>query len=89
MNFTWDRRKAASNVKKHGVDFDEAATIFADPLALAIDDALDPGRMLLLGLSMRARVLVVVHVEIDDATIRIISARRATSHERRRYEEGD
>lgn len=89
VNFTWDPRKAASNLKKHGVAFDEAATVFADPLALAIEDALDPGRTLLLGLSMRARILVVVHVEIDDATIRIISARRATSHERRRYEEGD
>lgn len=89
MDFIWDPRKAASNVKKHGVAFDEAATVFADPLALAIEDALDPGRTLLLGLSMRARILVVVHVEIDDATIRIVSARRATSHERRRYEEGE
>lgn len=89
VNFTWDPRKAASNLKKHGVAFDEAATVFADSLALAIEDALDPGRTLLLGRSMRARILVVVHVEIDDATIRIISARRATSHERRRYEEGD
>ena len=89
VNFTWDPRKASSNVKKHGVAFDEAATVFADPLALAIEDSIDPGRTLLLGLSMRARILVVVHVEIDGATIRIISARRATSHERRRYEEGD
>ncbi len=89
MNFIWDPRKGASNVKKHGVAFDEAATVFADPLALAIEDTLDPGRTLLLGLSMRARVLVVVHLEVDDTTIRIISARRATSHERRRYEEGD
>jgi uncharacterized DUF497 family protein len=71
------------------VAFNEAATVFADPLALAIEDAVDPGRTLLLGLSMRARILVVVHVEIDDATVRIVSARRATSHERRRYEEGD
>lgn len=87
--FTWDPRKATGNLKKHGVSFDEAATVFGDPLALAFEDVSEPARTLLLGLSGRARVLVVVHVEIDDATMRIISARRATSHERRRYEEGD
>ena len=87
MDFSWDDRKAASNLKKHGVSFDEAATVFADPLALAIDDLLEPERTLLLGMSKRQRLLLVVHVELDESTIRIISARRATSHERRRYEE--
>ena len=87
MNFSWDERKAASNLKKHGVSFDEAATVFADPFALAIDDAIEADRTLLLGMSNRERLLLVVHVEIDESTIRIISARRATSHERRRYEE--
>jgi uncharacterized DUF497 family protein len=87
VDFSWDERKAASNLRKHGVSSDEAATVFRDPLALAIDDALDPGRTLLLGMSNRQRVLLVVHVELDESTIRIISARRATSHERRRYEE--
>ncbi len=87
LDFYWDERKAASNVKKQGVSFDEAATVFADPLALAIDDALEAERTLLLGMSNRRRLLLVVHVEIDESTIRIISARRATSHERRRYEE--
>jgi uncharacterized DUF497 family protein len=87
VDFSWDERKAVSNLKKHGVSFDEAATVFADPLALAIDDAVDPERTLLLGMSNRQRLLLVVHVEIHDSTIRIISARRATSHERRRYEE--
>jgi uncharacterized DUF497 family protein len=87
VDFSWDERKAASNLRKHGVSFHEAATVFADPLALAIDDVLDPGRTLLLGMSSRQRVLLVVHVELDESTIRIISARRATSHERRRYEE--
>ena len=89
MNFTWDPRKAASNQKKHGVSFEEAATVFADPLALAIEDELHKDRTLLLGMSDRLRVLLVVHVEIDDDTIRLISARRATSHERRKYEEGE
>ena len=87
MDFSWDERKAASNLKKHGVSFGEAATVFADPLALAIDDLLDPERTLLLGMSNGQRLLLVVHVELDESTIRIISARRATSHERRRYEE--
>jgi uncharacterized DUF497 family protein len=87
VDFSWDERKAAPNLKKHGVSFDEAATVFADPLALAIDDLLEPERTLLLGMSNRQRLLLVVHVELDESTIRIISARRATSHERRRYEE--
>lgn len=87
MDFSWDERKAISNLKKHGVSFAEAATVFADPLALAIEDALEPERTLLLGMSNRQRLLLVVHVEVDESSIRIISARRATSHERRRYEE--
>jgi uncharacterized DUF497 family protein len=87
VDLSWDERKAASNLKKHGVSFGEAATVFADPLALAIDDLLDPERTLLLGMSNGQRLLLVVHVELDESTIRIISARRATSHERRRYEE--
>ena len=89
LNFTWDPRKATSNKKKHGVSFEEAATVFGDPLALAVEDAVEPERTLLLGMSERLRVLVVVHVELPSETIRLISARRATSHERRRYEEGE
>jgi len=87
VKFTWNPRKAASNAKKHGVTFEEAATVFADPLALAIQDEAHEERTLLLGLSGRLRVLLVVHAELDDDTIRLISARRATSHERSRYEE--
>jgi uncharacterized protein len=88
VDFEWDPRKAATNARKHGVAFEEAASVFGDPLALAIQDDAEPERTLLLGMSDRRRILLVVHVEIDDSTIRIISARRATSHERRRYEEG-
>jgi uncharacterized protein len=87
VDFSWDERKAASNLKKHGVPFEEAATVFADPLALAIEDALESERTLLLGMSDRLRLLLVVHVELDESSIRIISARRPTSRERRRYEE--
>lgn len=61
--------------------------MFADPLALAVEDAVDSGRTLLIGLSERLRILVAVYTEIDEDTIRIISARRATSQERRHYEE--
>ncbi|WP_404800617.1 BrnT family toxin [Anaeromyxobacter paludicola] len=87
MNFAWDARKAVSNRRKHGVSFEEAATVFADVLALHIEDLVDPQRTLLLGLSTRGRLLLVVHAALDESTVRIISARRATSHERRRYEE--
>jgi uncharacterized protein len=78
----------AANVRKHGVSFEEAASVFADPLALAVEDAVDPGRTVLIGMSERLRVLLTVYTDIDQDTIRIISARRATSHERRHYEEG-
>jgi uncharacterized DUF497 family protein len=88
VNFTWDARKATTNLKKHGVSFEEAATVFGDALAIAIEDAVDPDRTVLLGMSEQQRVLLVVHTELDDSTIRIISARRATAYERRRYEEG-
>lgn len=87
VRFIWDPRKAAANVRKHGVSFEEAATVFADPLALAVEDAVDPGRTLLIGMSERERVLLTVYTDIDEDTIRIISARRATSHERKNYEE--
>lgn len=88
MNFAWDPRKAAGNARKHGITFEEAATVFADPLALAVQDDVHADRTLLIGMSVQHRVLLVVHVELDADTIRLVSARRATSHERRRYEEG-
>ena len=88
MQFTWDPRKAAANLRKHGVSFEEAATVFADPLALAVSDAIHPERDILIGLSEQQRILLAVYAELDDETIRIISARRATGHERRSYEEG-
>ena len=88
MRFIWDSRKASANVRKHGVTVEEAATVFADALALIAEDALDPARALIIGESAGRRILVTVFVEIQARQIRIISARRATSHERRRYEEG-
>jgi uncharacterized DUF497 family protein len=88
LNFRWDRRKATANAKKHGVSFEEAATVFGDALALAAQDLGHLDRTLMLGMSERQRILLVVHVELGSTTVRIISARRATAHERRRYEEG-
>jgi uncharacterized DUF497 family protein len=87
--FTWDPKKAASNVKKHGVSFVEASSLFADPLAALLEDALDPEGAILVGQAEKGRVLLVVFIEQSEDTIRITSARRATSHERKRYEEGD
>ena len=89
MWFTWDPKKAASNLKKHGVSFVEAASVFADPLAAMLDDALDAERAILVGHAEAGRVLLVVFIEHSEDTIRIVSARRVTSHERKRYEEGD
>ena len=87
IEFRWDAKKAASNLRKHGVSFDEAATVFADPLALVLEDALYAERAILIGQSEKQRLLFTVFVELDADSIRIISARRTTSHERRRYEE--
>lgn len=89
MQFTWDPKKAESNLKKHGVSFNEAVTVFADPLALVIEDPLYRERAILIGQSERQRLLFTVFVELAEDSVRIISARRATSHERRRYEEGE
>jgi uncharacterized DUF497 family protein len=90
MRVTWDARKAAANVKKHKVSFEEAATALADPLAITgadPDHSIDEIRWITFGLSNRRRLLAVAHTDEDD-TIRIISARAATRPERRLYEEG-
>ena len=88
--FEWDDRKAKRNIKKHGVSFEEASTVFADPLAVTIYDPLhsdEEHRYVTLGQSQRRRLLVVVFTDRDER-IRIISARVATRRERRDYEEG-
>jgi hypothetical protein len=88
MEFEWDPVKAIANLKKHGVSFLEASTIFADPFELMIPDpdlSNDETRFLSLGNSTSARLLVVSYTERGSA-IRIISAREATTRERRQYE---
>ena len=89
MRFEWGPQKAQSNQKKHGVSFEEAATVFTDLLALFVEDESHEERMVLIGESGSQRILFVVFVEPDEDSIRIISARRTTSRERRRYEEGE
>ena len=87
--FTWDPKKAAANERDHGVTFDEARTVFSDPLAeYRADWEHAEARLIALGMSASERVLYVVHVELVGDTTRIISARKATRHERKRYEKG-
>jgi uncharacterized DUF497 family protein len=90
LRFEWDPAKAAANLHKHGVSFDEAETAFSDDFALVLDDPdhsdTDDERFILIGLSVSLRVLLVVHAyHEEDATIRLISARRATRLERAQY----
>jgi hypothetical protein len=88
VQFEWDPEKAIENLAKHGVSFDEASTVFGDPLAGTILDprrASDEIRFVTIGLSTTQRLIVVAHTDRDDR-IRIISARRATRRERRNYE---
>ncbi len=87
-DFEWDAAKAAANVLKHGVGFEEAATVFADPFAVYLDEGSGAERMVVIGTSLRERMLFVVHVE-RGVRDRIISARPATPAERAVYESGD
>jgi uncharacterized DUF497 family protein len=86
--FDWDDHKEAANIKKHGVDFWEAQTVFYDPLIQTYADS-GPGedRFILIGQSSRPRLLLVVYAEFDGDQVRIISAREPTPAERRAYEE--
>ncbi|MFY9341305.1 MAG: BrnT family toxin [Planctomycetota bacterium] len=88
--FTWDRDKAAANLRKHGVSFEEAVTAFRDPLARIHDDlhhSHEEHREILVGHSARGRLLLVSFTE-RGRTVRLISARRATRNERQDYQEG-
>jgi len=89
VRFSWDARKAAANHRKHGVTFEEATTVFADPLALIVGDPMHADRAVIIGESALRRTLVTVFAERSASETRIISARRATRNERRRYEEGE
>ena len=88
LKFEWDRRKAVSNGRKHGVSFEDAATAFGDPLSVTIHDPKhsdDEDRFLLLGETQDKKLVVVAHTDRKD-TIRLINARPATRQEREDYE---
>ncbi len=90
MEFEWDESKDLTNQKKHGVTFNEAATIFGDPLALTFDDpehSENEERLLTFGVSRLNKFLIVSHTE-RDGKMRIISARKMETSERKIYEEG-
>lgn len=90
IHFEWDSKKAGSNLKKHGVSFEEAQTVFDDDCARLIPDpdhSENEDRFVLLGMSCKLNVLVVVHCERSDSNIRIISARKATKPETNSYQE--
>jgi uncharacterized DUF497 family protein len=87
-DFEWDVSKARANIRKHGVTFMEAARAFLDPFAVDLADATHPERLILLGMTMPERLLYVVYTErTSSGRLRIISARRATRHEQKNYEE--
>ena len=91
MRFEWDSNKADLNLKKHGISFEEAKTVFYDERAVLFDDpdhSLDEDRFLILGLSQNLRLLIVSHCLREEGNvIRIISARKAMKIEERQYEE--
>jgi uncharacterized protein len=90
MEFEWDSRKSDINLKKHGVSFHEASTVFGDPIAITFNDpdhSIGEHRFLTFGCSRINHLLAVVHTERHGKT-RIISARRATRRERKIYEDG-
>ena len=87
--FEWDSRKAEANLRKHGVSFEEAQTVFTDPLSITLPDpdhSEDEERFIDIGMSDNRRVLVVVYTERGQS-IRLITARKATPAERKQYEE--
>lgn len=88
MTYQWDSDKAAANLRKHGIDFADAVSVFADDLAITIpDERFDEERFIAVGMDAFGRVLVVVYTLRGDE-IRVISARKATRREREQYEEG-
>ena len=90
LRFEWDETKAEINLSKHGVSFQEAQTVFLDPLARIFDDefrSVDELREIIVGHSIDGRLLLVSFTERETGLVRIISARRATRRERNDYEE--
>jgi len=88
MSFEWDERKNRANIDKHGFDFADAYQIFDLPMVVELDERYDYGEDRLVGIGMLdGRVVVLVYTEPNEGTVRIISLRKALSHERKRYEQ--
>lgn len=88
MRFAWDEQKAATNLAKHGVSFEEAVTVFGDPLSDTFDDpdhSMEERRFLIIGTSHRGKMLIVAHTD-DGEVVRVVSAREPTPGERKSYE---
>lgn len=87
MRIEWDEHKNRINIHKHGIDFADAWEIFISPMLVSLDDHEDYGEDRWIGIGiLRSRVVVIVYTERDEDTIRIISVRKALTHERKRYE---
>jgi uncharacterized DUF497 family protein len=89
LTFEWDEEKAAANLRKHKVSFEEAKTVFNDPMSVTVRDeshSVEEDRYIDIGTSARGRVLIVAYTE-RGANIRLISSRKASPKERRQYEE--
>ncbi|HEX8566148.1 MAG TPA: BrnT family toxin [Pyrinomonadaceae bacterium] len=94
--FEWDKNKAKANLRKHKISFDEAKTVFNDPLTVTFPDDFhsdEEDRLISIGISANSRILLVVHTEQDETenaiVVRIISCRKATASEREIYEKGE
>ncbi|MCP4992569.1 MAG: BrnT family toxin [Gammaproteobacteria bacterium] len=90
MKFEWDQKKAHKNQKKHGVSFSEASTAFGDPMELTISDpdhSHEEFRFLSVGRSALGNLLLVSYTERQENRVRVISARKASKHEKRQYEQ--
>ncbi len=91
MEYDWDQEKAQSNLKKHGISFQEAASAFDDPLALTFDDpdhSIGEHRLLTFGVTKTGKWVIVSHTEKHNAILRIISAHPMNKYERKIYENG-
>ena len=92
MIYEWNSGKAAQNERKHGVSFEEAITVFLDPLAVTFDDpdhSIGERRFITIGTSTSQRLLFVAHADIDEDRVRMISARATTRRETHAYQERD
>lgn len=88
MNFEWDENKNRSNIRKHGIDFADVYFVFEGPMIVQIDDRIEYGEVRWKGTGyLINNVVIVVYVEIDGDTIRVISARKALRHERKQFEQ--